>query len=49
MLKLLPEAFRSSYRGQIFWQVGRFQDQVRAEQLVQYLRSRGFHVVVESQ
>ncbi len=49
ILKLLPEAFRSSYRGQIFWQVGRFQNQVRAQQLVEYLRSRGFQVVVESQ
>lgn len=49
VLKLIPEAFRANYRGQILWQVGRFQDQSRAEQLVQYLRSRGFQVVVESQ
>ncbi|MEN9217305.1 MAG: hypothetical protein Q6K90_08275, partial [Gloeomargarita sp. HHBFW_bins_162] len=49
ILKLVPEAFRSSYRGQMMWQVGRFQDQARAEQLIQYLRSRGFQVVVESQ
>jgi len=49
ILKLMPEAFRASHRGQILWQVGRFQDQMRAEQLVQYLRSRGFQVVVESQ
>ncbi|MCS7030491.1 MAG: hypothetical protein NZL92_03015 [Gloeomargarita sp. SKYG116] len=49
ILKLVPEAFRSMYRGQVLWQVGRFHDQNRAEQLVQYLRARGFQVVVESQ
>lgn len=49
ILQLMPEAFRASHRGQIFWQVGRFQDQIRAQQLVNYLRSRGFQVVVESQ
>lgn len=49
VMKLIPEAFRTLYRGQVLWQVGRFQDRSRAEQLVQYLRSRGFQVVVESQ
>lgn len=49
ILKLMPEAFRASHRGQILWQVGYFQDQIRAQQLVNYLRSRGFQVVVESQ
>ncbi|APB34791.1 hypothetical protein GlitD10_2455 [Gloeomargarita lithophora Alchichica-D10] len=49
ILKLMPEAFRASHRGQILWQVGRFQDRTRADQLVNYLRSRGFQVVVESQ
>ncbi|MEN9232884.1 MAG: hypothetical protein Q6J44_06250 [Gloeomargarita sp. DG02_4_bins_56] len=49
ILKLMPEAFRASHRGQLLWQVGRFQDQARAEQLVQYLRARGFQVVVETQ
>ncbi|MCS7293067.1 MAG: hypothetical protein RMI89_08880 [Gloeomargarita sp. SKYBB_i_bin120] len=47
--QLVPEAFRAMYRGQLLWQVGRFHERSRAEQLAQYLRARGFQVVVESQ
>ena len=45
---LVPDAFRSTYRGQSVYQVGSFADQRKAKAMVQLLQLEGFRGIVEA-
>jgi len=44
---LVPDAFRSSYRGKPVMQVGAYREQVEVDEMIQRLSSNGFTPVVE--
>jgi len=44
---LVPDAFRSSYRGKAVMQVGAYREQVEVDEMIQRLSSNGFTPVVE--
>ncbi|MEO0373125.1 MAG: DUF3747 domain-containing protein [Cyanobacteria bacterium P01_A01_bin.17] len=47
ILKLVPDAFRSSYRGQSVLQVGSFKTQGEADDRIQLLERKGFDPILE--
>jgi cell division septation protein DedD len=44
---LIPNAFRSSFRGRSVMQVGAFSDRDKANELLQSLRMQGFQATLE--
>ncbi len=46
---IVPDAFRSSYRGQSVLQVGAFQERSKADEMVNLLRSRGIDSILDAE
>ncbi|MBE9223853.1 SPOR domain-containing protein, partial [Cyanobacterium stanieri LEGE 03274] len=44
--EIYPDAFRSSYQGNVLWQVGLFSNRQNAEQAAQPLRNIGFNPIL---